>query len=300
MNDHRILLVAKDRELYFFSSIVDLDVCSAHQLFDPAEHDLLRRLPFYELIIFLDYGFDPEMAEHIRPYTKAKIVLFFWNHFLDRHYRLLDAGLHSPAIDQIAHFDPLEARDLGLIHNSSFYSGNMRCPTPQKAYDIFFGAADNGRKQEAMALKQDFDKLALTTYYHILPARGNDQKGYLPYSEYVALMASATSILEIMRAGQFGVTLRTFESSFFRKKLLTENPMIAYYRLYKPENVFQLQQRSFEELPLFLETPFQPIDSEMLTFFEARNWAERFLIHDPQAFERYEYVPELMDQASAL
>lgn len=253
----------------------------------------------FQLIIFLDYGFEPEMAAKIRPFTKAKIVLFFWNHFKLEHYRKLNASQKEPAINEIYHFDPLEARDLGLKHNSSFYTQSVGEPLNETDYDIFFGANDNGRKQQAMELKNRFESLGLSTFYHILPNRGNEQAGYLPYSEYLKLVKRSNGILEILRAGQYGVTLRTFESLFLQKKLITANEMLPFYRLYDPRNVFMLET-DLSQLTAFLNIPYQPADQVLLDFFEAKNWVKRFVDYDPKLFEEFEYYPELMRHASAL
>ncbi|HFM6945154.1 TPA: oligosaccharide biosynthesis protein Alg14, partial [Enterococcus faecium] len=44
-----------------------------------------------------------------------------------------------------------------------------------------------------------------------------------------------------------------------------------------------------DELPEFLHTPFQPIPSELLEFFDAENWAKRFFTTDSAIYEQYEY-----------
>ena len=50
-----------------------------------------------------------------------------------------------------------------------------------------------------------------------------------------------------------------------------------------------LQERDLDELPEFLHTPFQPIPSELLEFFDAENWAKRFFTTDSAIYEQYEY-----------
>ncbi|MGL9727594.1 oligosaccharide biosynthesis protein Alg14 [Enterococcus sp. DIV0756] len=299
MKNSDVLVVPKDRSLYFFPAISEVSVCSGKELL-LANNDYLRQyLKEFQLIIFLDYGFEPEMAARIRPFTKAKIILFFWNHFKLEHYRKLNAAQKEPAIDEIYHFDPLEARDLGLKHNSSFYTQSVGEPLNATNYDIFFGANDNGRKQQAMELKDRFESLGLSTFYHILPKRGNEQDGYLPYNEYLQLVKRSKGILEILRAGQYGVTLRTFESLFLQKKLITCNEVLPFYRMYDPRNVFMIGE-DLSKLTAFLNIPYHPADQEMRDFFEAKNWAQRFVDYDPNLFEEFEYYPELMKHESAL
>lgn len=228
MKNSDVLIVPKDRSLYFFPAISEMSVCSGKELLAASNETLRHYLKNFQLIIFLDFGFEPEMAARIRPFTKAKIVLFFWNHFKLEHYRKLNDAQKEPAIDEIYHFDPLEARDLGLKHNSSFYTKSVGESVHKTEYDIFFGANDNGRKQQAMELKSRFESLGLSTHYHILPKRGNEQEGYLPYNDYLQLVKRSKGILEILRAGQYGVTLRTFESLFLQKKLVTANAMLPF------------------------------------------------------------------------
>ena len=189
----------------------------------------------------------------------------------------------------IYHFDFLEAKELGLKHNSSFYSKHMNFSSSEPKTDLFFGATNNGRKERAESYKQEFIKRDVTTNYFILPHRGNEQPGYLTYEEYLKKTGESRGILELLREGQQGVTLRTFESMYFQKKLVTDNQAIAHYHFYRPENIFLLRERDLDELPEFLHTPFKPIPSELLEFYDAENWAKRFITNDSTIYEQYEY-----------
>ncbi|EGP4838072.1 oligosaccharide biosynthesis protein Alg14 [Enterococcus faecium] len=290
MNKKDVLLVAKNKSLYFLPSIRSLDVWSGKDLLQSEFIKSARQqLANYQLIVFLDYGFDMEMARRVRPFTNAKIVLFFWNHFKAEHEAMLKQAQDEPAIDEIYHFDFLEAKELGLKHNSSFYSKHMNLSSSEPKTDLFFGATNNGRKERAESYKQEFIKRDVTTNYFILPHRGNEQPGYLTYEEYLKKTGESRGILELLREGQQGVTLRTFESMYFQKKLVTDNQAIAHYHFYRPENIFLLRERDLDELPEFLHTPFKPILSELLEFYDAENWAKRFITNDSTIYEQYEY-----------
>ncbi|MBO0432562.1 oligosaccharide biosynthesis protein Alg14 [Enterococcus sp. DIV0660C] len=294
-DNHEILLVAKDKNLYFFPFIDSFEVISGKELFDEQFLQInAAKFRQYQLIIFLDFGFEVAMAMQVRPLTRAKIVVFFWNHFKEEHYELLRQIQNESVIDEVYHFDALEAHTLGLKHNSSFYSANVQLPQEQITTDLFFGATDNGRKEIAKQYQAEFSSRAVTTNYFILPLRGNEQAGYLSYSEYLRLVAKSRGILELLRAGQQGVTLRTFESIYFQKKLVTGNDVIFDYQCYHPDNIFLLSQRSLDELPEFLNQAYQPIAPEILDFFDAPNWAQRFLTIDESIFERYEYQADLL------
>ncbi|MGG5359126.1 MULTISPECIES: oligosaccharide biosynthesis protein Alg14 [unclassified Enterococcus] len=296
MSANSVLLIPKDKELYFFSSIASFDVISGKELFNESFFKEHPSLDHYELIIFLDYGFDTEMAARIRSHVSGKIILFFWNHFKKEHFQLLEKAQNEPAIDEIYHFDALEANALKLKHNSSFYSSEMKIPHNIPEYDLFFGATNHGRKEKAEALKKEFDALGLRTDYFILPLKGNEQAGYLPYPEYLERTSHSAGILELLREGQHGVTLRTFESVYFQKKLLTANKVISHYHFYDPENFFLLNERPLAELPDFLHRPYRPVEQKYLEFFDAQNWAKRFANYDPNIFKEYEYKEELLNE----
>lgn len=83
---------------------------------------------------------------------------------------MLKQAQDEPAIDEIYHFDFLEAKELGLKHNSSFYSKHMNFSSSEPKTDLFFGATNNGRKERAESYKQEFIKEMLRptiSFFHI-------------------------------------------------------------------------------------------------------------------------------------
>lgn len=77
MNKNDVLLIAKNKSLYFsfhplFRCLVGKDLLQSEFI-----KSARQQLANYQLIVFLDYGFDMEMARRVRPFTNAKIVLFF-------------------------------------------------------------------------------------------------------------------------------------------------------------------------------------------------------------------------------
>ncbi|MHC5218456.1 oligosaccharide biosynthesis protein Alg14 [Enterococcus sp. LJL128] len=297
MHEQTTLLVAKDEHLYFFDTLTDIDVISGHQLLRiPLDKKSLEnKLSQYCLIIFLDNGFEPVMAKLVRPLTNAKLVLFFWNHLTEEKITMLQQTQSDQIIDDIYSFDPLEAQNFSLKHNSSFYSKHMQLPKEPVNHDIFFGASNNGRGKQAHYLLEIFNYLRLHSRFFILEGKGNDQKGYLSYPDYLILTAQSKSILEIMRPGQTGITLRSLESIYFKKKLLTTNKKIRYYHFYNPANIFIIGYDNFTDLPDFLETPYLAENDTFLDFYDHSQWAQRFLAEDSAIFEELEYRPQLFD-----
>ena len=50
-----------------------------------------------------------------------------------------------------------------------------------------------------------------------------------------------------------------------------------------------LEERNLEELPAFLNSPYQAVDREIIEFFDVENWSQRFIDYDPEVFSIYEY-----------
>ncbi|MBL1230741.1 oligosaccharide biosynthesis protein Alg14 [Enterococcus sp. BWB1-3] len=298
MQDRTTLLVAKDKHLYFFGNLSGIDVIAGNQLLRvPFDSEYWKnKLSRYYQIVFLDYGFEPIMAEIVRPLTQAKLILFFWNHMTEEKILLLRQTQAEQNIDDIYSFDPIEAQEFSLKHNSSFYSKQLTLPDRELKHDLFFGASNNGRMDVAKTVLAILNTLHIDSHYFILKGKGNDQEGYLPYNDYLSLVAQSKGILEIMRSGQTGLTLRTLESLFFKKKLVTTNSKIRYYHFYNPENIFIIGKDDFDDLPDFLNSPYQEQESTetFLDFFSDRQWAQRFYEDNTQIYEEIEYDSELI------
>lgn len=104
------------------------------------------------------------------PIYQCKNCVIFWNHFKAEHEAMLKQAQDEPAIDEIYHFDFLEAKNLGwniIVHFIRniwiFLLANQR-----RIY--FFGATNNGRKERAESYKQEFIKEMLRptiSFFHI-------------------------------------------------------------------------------------------------------------------------------------
>lgn len=291
MNQSNALLVVKEKNLYFFQVCTQIDIIAGHQLLEPSVD--AHFLAPYSLVIFLDNGFEQAMANKVRNLSDAQIILFFWNRMRQEKVDLLEETRAKQSVDEIYSFDPIEAKQFNMKHNSTFYSKKMDFPFVETQYDIFFGASNNGRKERANLLRQRFEELSLTSYYHLLNGRGNEQEGYLSYTDYLKLMAKGGAILEIMRPGQTGITLRSLESIYFQKKLITDNPKIRFYYFYHPDNIFILHDHNLEDIPAFLQIPYRPVDPTFLDFYDAHRWAERFRNPNEEIFEQVEYHPQI-------
>ncbi len=304
MDQNTTLLIAKDKGMYFFPYCADIDIISNSEIqLDVNDEDSLnrikeiwrKRLAQYEWIIFLDYFFVPEMGEFVRQCSGAKRILFFWNHLTLEKEQLLAKVRDTRSVDEIYSFDPLQAKKYQISHNSSFYQPIPEIPlSREENYDIFFGAANNGRRELAESFKQYFESLGLSVFFHLTELRGNEDENYLTYPDYLGKVFQSKAILEIMREGQTGITLRCLESIFFQKKIITTNRFVKYYHFYHPQNVFILGEDKLTELPQFFKTEYLPVSPEILRFYQPKAWIERFKTNRKESFLTYEYQKNLI------
>lgn len=278
-----VLLVAKDSHLYFFDALTEIDVMSENELKEITKLDSkeAERLARYQLIIFMDSGFHPEYAKQVKKYTSARLVLFFWNKIADKRLELLLDTKKDGSIDDYYSFDPIEAKKFGLYHNSTFYKSCVELSKQTPQYDLFFGGNNKGRRNMAHVLESKFGNLGISLNLFIIEGNeGHKNRGYLPYQQFLEFLSPSNGILEIMQEEQHGLTLRTMESLFFQKKLVTTNLEIKRYYFYHPDNIFILGHDSLEDLPAFMNKPHKQLNADMIRFFEPQSWLQRFFCEE--------------------
>lgn len=159
----------------------------------------------------------------------------------------------------------------------------------------FFGGNDKGRTQLAHVILDKCASLDISILLYIINGeKGFKNKGYLPYPKFLEFLINSNGILEIMQENQTGLTLRTMEAIFFKKKLVTTNKAIKHYLFYHPDNIFILGEDSIENLSNFLEKDYHPLEHDKINFFESQNWLDRFLFPEKELLN-IEYRDSLLD-----
>ena len=167
-------------------------------------------------------------------------------------------------------YDPADSKKYGLRLRPAggYFAKYIGIKRPTK-YDVFFVGADKGRGEYLLELEKQMKELGLKTKF-IITADGRiaKHKSYyskrIPYEKVIEYDNESRAILNVTMPGQTGATMRDYESVFNQVKLITTNPNIRNYDIYKEENVFILGERDLKELPAFLQTPFVPLDEEIL------------------------------------
>lgn len=235
--------------------------------------DWINSLEQYEKVVFFaskDYV--------ILRYLKRKqirIIFWYWN----PAFRM---GLPKKELYNLAEiwsFDPSDCKKYNLKFNTTFYFKGISLPKNEIEYDAIFLGINKSRRDYLNKLELLLNKNKLDTFFYIIPDKGEKTKSCLtpiPYNKYLIYLSKAKVLVDISPIGQTGLTVRTMESIFFKKKLITNVKKIKLQPFYKKENIFIIDEDREDQLKQFVNSPYVPIDKSIVDSYDFNNWLERF------------------------
>lgn len=207
-------------------------------------------------------------------YPSVKIIMWYWN----PAFRMGIPRKDLYSLADIWSFDRDDCEKYDMRFNSTFYFSNILLPKKKILYDILFLGIDKGRRVDLRLQEEVFNKKGVSTYFHIVPDKGEYDKykeRSISYKDYLELVASSKAILDIKPLNQEGLTLRPMEALFFKKKLVTTDSTIVNESFYNSRNIFVLGIDSIELLTEFLNTPYLDVENEVLEYYDFCNWLKR-------------------------
>lgn len=69
-----------------------------------------------------------------------------------------------------------------------------------------------------------------------------------------------------------GLSFRVFEALFYKKKIITNNPLVRNFDFYHPNNIFIWNKNNLYDIKDFLATPMVKIDPCIVEKYSFRNW----------------------------
>ena len=98
----------------------------------------------------------------------------------------------------------------------------------------------------------------------------------LPYLEVVDKLKSSRCLLELVKNGQTGVTLRFIEAAFYGKKVITNNKSVVRHPLYDKTRVFILDQDNWDDLPGFFSRETELLSEDLIRPYTYEGWLQKF------------------------
>ena len=184
----------------------------------------------------------PEYLNKLNP--NAKIVVYYWNS--------VKCSIKPSRIKgkcEVWSFDPEDCKKYGMKFNHQYYFKSLLSGQENPVVnDIYFCGRDAGRGELLMNLYHVFHDLGLSVCYqivnpHYIGIPDELKSPYRSYQEIREYVSQSRCLLEILKEGQTGATLRLMEALFFKKKIITTNASVKEEPFYSPQNIFIIGER---------------------------------------------------------
>lgn len=236
----------------------------------------IRRLMPADVVIVAEYT-DPALIlaiSRIIPEGVSRYV-WLWNHKGNKKNFVDNLLTIHKCQFQVATYDELDAEKFGFGWHTQFF--NVK-PFQQVAslqnnsflYDFFFVGYAKNRVEEIQKIH------SMLSSYVCLFVTIRTTSEYIPYTRYMEMAMQSRCIVEIVHTGDPSCTLRPLEAMAIRRKLLTNNPAVRNYTFYRPQNIFILGQGNLNNLSDFLDSPFEPLPSDIVESYDVNSWVEIF------------------------
>ena len=173
---------------------------------------------------------------------------------------------------RLTSFDPCEAERYGMECTGQYFRYPAR-RTDEISSDCFFCGLPKDRAGLLHDLRTRLESEGMRCDF-VIPRTPSEK---LTYPRYLDRLARTRCVIDICQRGQTGLTRRPLEALFYDKKLLTNNPQIAAYDFYRPQNVFILGKDPIDRLRTFMESPLAEVPESIRASYDVNEWIRHYL-----------------------
>lgn len=229
-------------------------------------------------VIIFDTLIEVDFLYWFQKHNRDKRLVFWYHNPVNKSLK----RSNIPSVYEVYTYSTKDSERYQLKNNTQFYLKDFKLSNFDIIYDVLFIGRDKKRLDMLLQLKKDLDNKNLRTNFHItadkrsLKSTKYNYKNPIPYEDVLNEISKSIAILDILSEPSDGLTLRVMESLFHRKKLITNSTTIKEYDFYHPDNIFVLGEDDFENINVFLSTPYKIISASVVERYEFANWAKRF------------------------
>ncbi|SDJ51365.1 CgeB family protein [Chryseobacterium jejuense] len=236
----------------------------------------------YALVIRPDM-FSSELINIIK--ERSKIITAYQWDGLDRF------PLVYSKIDLFDRFFVFDVNDLSknekLLPLTNFYFDDI--PISKDDVDVYFvGTYMKNRIDILLKLANKCEHLGLKTSINLNINSVEKAKKYkkepiniitkpMSFTENIINVSKSKIILDFANDIHYGISMRTFETIGYRKKLITNNKLVKKYDFYNPNNIFVIEDEKLDGLEKFLSIPYEDLPDEINTKYSFTNWIKYVL-----------------------
>lgn len=250
---------------------------------------------FDDILVVKGEGFSPAALRRLfTEFPEARTTFYMWDSFKNAR----GSRERMECFERSFSFDPVDAENTpGLKLRPLFYVPSYKNTQVQEAdLDLLFvGTVHTDRYRVLSRLAKNLPAGINHYFFLYFPARfiyqirrwvspqfwGSKPSEFsfypLSHAENGALYVRARAIVDIERAIQTGLTMRTFEVLAAGKKLITTNRSITRSELFDPSNVVVIDRLNPRVSLDFLQSPFSPLDPAVLLRYSLDAWLDEVI-----------------------
>ncbi len=238
------------------------------------------QLDRYDLFIISASFYSNEIHQYIlNKKNNSRIIHWYWNPVTDgvMPYRL---GISSY---ELWSFDKKDCQKYCMNYIPTYYFSHIILDQNEIEFDVYFIGADKGRLDKLIEVQKIIESVRLKANFHITKSKGikptHDYQFMrkISYNKVLENISKSRAILDYVQPGQEGLTQRTMESIFLKKKLITNDKNIVNYDFYKKENIFILENDPLDELSEFVKSKYVTLEPEIIKKYDFDTWLNYLL-----------------------
>lgn len=251
------------------------------------EFDRQKEISDYVLIIRPDL-FTRETLLKLKSKTK-KMIAYQW----DGLNRFSDVFDLIPIFHRFGIFDIDDYSNYKNIHKNivlvpNFYFEDKEFSDIIPTEKVFFiGSFLGERISDIVEIARYLKSINIVADIRIYSNSRSTQKEYgadidffsekVDYLDVLKLVKNSTILLDFENGIHNGLSFRIFEGIYYKRKILTNNPLVRAYDFYHPNNIFVLENNNFGEIKTFLSLKYVDIDESIIEKYSFSNWLDRIL-----------------------
>ncbi len=172
-------------------------------------------------------------------------------------------------------FDPQEAEEYQMVYAPQFFRFPDTVSQETPKYDFFFCGEKKDRGERLAQLQHALEEMGYKCLFIVV----GQNSEYITYEQYLKYVEESKCLIDLFQEGQVGITRRPMEALFFNKKLLTENPHIAKFDFFHPENILITtpgDPNKLDAVKDFMETPCAIVPDDIKQGYSVEGWLKYF------------------------
>lgn len=250
--------------------------------------DWNKNLNEYTKIIINDAMFNNNILKYISKKNAVASKYVYYTNTV-RNSRIKPNNI--PKDWRVYTFDISDSKEFDIEYSPEYYTEHQENIKYDLKYDVCYVGADktNVRLKNLLDIKEVLRKNKVQNFFHIFRVLKKYNKYelqettnmFLKYEDIQRIILESKCILELQMEGQSGCTLRTLESMFLNRKLITNNKDIVNYDFYNPNNIFVIENADdfkdrFNDILKFMRSPYQKLPDMVKNNYKFCKWLERF------------------------